>query len=196
MSILINLFNNLNLFKLCEKYHYFFFVFGMLIESDMFLVTSGYFGGIKHMNIYVLLLGGFFLTVFFNQIVFLIGKKYKNNINDYIANNKDGFFTSKISKFYEYFNKYKNNLALIFRFLFTIRLIAPFILGTTEMTNRQFFISNILGGAVWSVLMIGGGFLLSKYYSYETASKIFHYMPFVGIFILIILFLKSYIQNN
>lgn len=194
--IFSNIFANLNLFLLCKKYHYYFFVFGMFIESDMFLVTSGYFGGIKHLNIYILLFGGFFLTVILNQILFLIGKNYKDKINNYIDNNKNSFFSEKIKKFYEYFNKYKDNLALLFRFLFSIRLIAPFILGTTNMTHKTFFIFNLIGGFFWSLIMIGGGFMLSKYYSYETASKIFHYMPFVGISILIIFFLKSYFSKK
>jgi membrane-associated protein len=196
MSIITNIFTNLNLFLLCEKYHYYFFVFGMAIESDMFLITSGYFGGIKHMNIYLLLFGGFFLTVVFNEILFFIGKKYKTKINNYINNNKNNFLIGKVNKFYEYFSKYQDKVALLFRFLFSIRLIAPFILGTTNMTHKTFLIFNLIGGFVWSFLMIGGGFLLSKYYSYTTASKIFHYMPFIGISILIIMFLKSYWKKS
>lgn len=195
-SVVSNIFGKLNIFLLCETYHYYFFIFGMIIESDMFLVTSGYFSGINHMNIYILLIGGFFLTILLNQILFLIGKKYKNNIFNYINNSKYKFISEKTKKFYEYFEKYKDYLAILFRFLFSIRLIAPFILGTTNMTNKKFFIFNLIGGGIWSSIMIGGGFILSKYYSYETAKKIFHYMPFVGIIILIILFLKSYFSKN
>ena len=196
MSLITNIFSNLSLFSLCEKYHYYFFLFGMIIESDMLLITSGYFGGIQHMNIYILLFGGFFLTVFFNQLFFMIGKYYKKNIDNYIENHENNYFIKKVKIFYEYFNKYNVYVAVLFRFLFSIRLISPFILGTTSMTGKSFFIFNLIGGFFWSFAMIGGGFILSKYYSYEAAGKIFHYMPFFGISIMIFFFLKSYIGKK
>ena len=186
--------SKINIFFLCEKYNYWFFLFGMLIESDMFLITSGYFSGIKKMNIIILIISGFILTVLLNEILFLIGRKYNNSIHEYFkSKSKEHFIVHKIHIFYNYFNKYGETLALFFRFIFVIRLIAPFILGTTSISRKKFFISNLIGGFLWSFFMIFNGYLLSFYCSYETIVKIFYFMPFIGPTIIIILWLKSLI---
>ena len=191
MNILQNL-SKINLIILCKTYKYLFFLLGIIFENDLLLITIGYCSGLKYLNIYFVFIFGLILTITINQILFLIGKNYEKSIKKYIDNNIGGYFFKKIKTFYVAFDKYGEQFSLIFRFFLGIRLIAPAILGTTSINSKKFFIYNVIGAIIWMLIIVGGGYILSFYWPYEKALKVFHYFPFIMVVILLLIFVKTF----
>ena len=187
----------LNLLLLCAKYGYFFVFLGALLEGDMITITAGYNAYLGQFKLLNLILFVLTVTVVADQIVFFLGKKYKNKIQELMAtkSKEDNFFVRKVKKTYLYFHKYGNFIGIIFRFLTSVRLITPFVLGTTEMSQVRFLFLNIIGGIMWVLLMCGGGYVFAHYCSYETALHVFQYMPIIGICIMVFLFIKSFFED-
>lgn len=71
------------------------------------------------------------------------------------------FFKKKYLKQAEYyFKKYGNNALIIARFLPVVRTFMPVLAGIAQIEMRQFHLANIVGGALWSSLMVLGGYFL------------------------------------
>jgi membrane-associated protein len=71
------------------------------------------------------------------------------------------FFKKKYLKQAEYyFKKYGNNALIISRFLPVVRTFMPVLAGIVQIEIRHFHFANIVGGALWSGLMVLGGYFL------------------------------------
>lgn len=57
----------------------------------------------------------------------------------------------------DYFARYGGSAITVARFVPVVRTIAPFVAGISEMSPRRFLAFNILGGCVWSMLLLGLG---------------------------------------
>lgn len=180
-----------NLLIWCKKFSYLFVLAGTLIESDMMMITAGYNTFLGQFQLLQLMGFVFIVTVLANQICFAIGKRFTYLVNYFLDQKKTSFITKKIKKIYKYFQKYGNFIGIIFRFLTSVRLLTPFVLGTTAMTHKRFLILNIISAFLWVIVVCGGGYLLAHYCGYDAALKLFHYMPIVGLLLMIIIFVKS-----
>jgi len=68
-------------------------------------------------------------------------------------------YLQKTHRFYE---KYGGKTIIIARFLPIVRTFAPFLAGVGVMTYRQFFIYNVVGGLLWTILFVWGGYLFGN----------------------------------
>lgn len=62
----------------------------------------------------------------------------------------------------EYFARYGGSAITVARFVPVVRTIAPFMAGISEMPPRRFVAFNILGGCLWSTLLLGLGALAGR----------------------------------
>jgi membrane protein DedA with SNARE-associated domain len=188
--------DQINLLFLCKQYGYWFVFIGALLEGDMITVSAGYNSYYGQFNIVNLMLFVLTVTVCADQMVFFYGKKYKQKVlgmmNDSSYDNN--FFIKKIRTGYNYFYKYGDFIGIIFRFLVSVRLITPFILGTTEMKQSRFLLLNLISGIIWVVLMCGGGYILAYYYTYEQIGKVFSWLPLFGIAFMSFITIRSFLK--
>lgn len=190
------LLDKLNLLLLCKQYGYLFVFAGALLEGDMITISAGYNAYNGQFNIFTLMSFVMLVTVIADQIVFFLGKKYKNKVNEMLNNPTydNNFFVKKVRSGYEYFYKYGDFIGIIFRFLVSVRLITPFILGTTEMQQKRFLILNLISAVIWVSVMCGGGYVLAYYYTYEQIGKLFSWLPLFGICFMTFVTIRSFIK--
>jgi membrane-associated protein len=62
----------------------------------------------------------------------------------------------------EFFERYGGVAVLISRFLPIIRTCAPFVAGVGRMSYARFLTYNFLGGLLWVLLFVGGGYLFGN----------------------------------
>ena len=56
-------------------------------------------------------------------------------------------------------NRYNTPVILIFRFLYGLRTVAPFVIGMSSVPSSRFFLLNAVGAAVWSAVISFAGYL-------------------------------------
>jgi membrane-associated protein len=100
---------------------------------------------------------------------------------DKIENRKDSlFFKQKhIEKTRTYFEKFGSRTLIIARFLPIVRTFAPILAGLVKMNFLRFTIYNILGGLIWVLTLVGGGYFLGIKYPGIT-----NYVQYIIIFFL------------
>lgn len=134
------------------------FFFGFFLPGDYLLFLSGVFAGTKLLNVplWLLLTCIFGAAVLGSLIGYLTGYYFGGKIKDrpdslffkqkYIENTRDAFV------------KYGNSALIISRFLPVVRTFAPLLGGLIHMPFQFFMIYNVVGGAIWVITLVGGGF--------------------------------------
>lgn len=138
------------------------FFFGFFLPGDYLLFLSGVFAGTKLLNVplWLLLSCIFGAAVIGSLIGYLTGYYFGGKIKD----RPDSlFFKQKyIENTREAFIKYGNSALIISRFLPIVRTFAPLLAGLIHMPARFFMLYNVIGGVIWVVTLVGGGFFFGE----------------------------------
>ncbi|GAB2564985.1 DedA family protein [Spirosoma areae] len=157
------------------------FFFGFFLPGDYLLFLSGVFAGTKLLSVPLWLL----LTCLFGAAVlgslisyltgYYFGGKIKNRPDSlffkqkYIDNTRDAFL------------KYGNRALIIARFLPIVRTFAPLLAGLIHMPFQFFMSYNLIGGAIWVLILAGGGFYFGERFPW-----IVDYVQYIILFFLAI----------
>ena len=155
--------------------------FGFFLPGDYLLFLSGVFCST---NLLVVPITGLIVGIFLAAVLgALTGYVSGRFFGDRISQRKDSlFFKQKhIHNTREYFNKYGSQTLIIARFLPIVRTFAPIIAGLVNMRFSLFMTYNILGGAIWAVVLVGGGYFLGVQFPW-----IVNYVHYIIIFFLVI----------
>ena len=136
------------------------FFFGFFLPGDYLLFLSGVFCGTKILNVPLpLLMLCIFLAAVIGSFVGYFSGWY---FGDRIQARPDSLFFKKkhIESTRKYFAKYGSQTLIIARFLPVVRTFSPILAGIVKMQFYKFSIFNILGGAIWVITLVGGGFYL------------------------------------
>lgn len=153
--------------------------FGFFLPGDYLLFLSGVFCGTRLLNapISLLMLCVFGAAVLGSLVGYISGRYF----GDRIQNRPDSLFFKKshIESTRKYFNKYGSQTLVIARFLPVVRTFAPILSGIVKMDFYKFMIFNIIGAAVWTITLVGGGFYFGEKFPW-----IVNYVHYIIIFFL------------
>ena len=155
--------------------------FGFFLPGDYLLFLSGVFCGTKLLDVPLsLLMICIFLAAVLGSLLGYITGRY---FGDGIQNRPDSLFFKKkyIENTHKYFEKYGSQTLIIARFLPVIRTFSPILAGIVNMKFYKFMIFNILGAAIWTVVLVGGGFYFGEKFPW-----IVDYVQYIIIFFLAI----------
>lgn len=131
---------------------------GMFLPGDSLLFASGLFAS-----------SGFFALGPLMIIVTLaaiigdsVGYWFGSEVGGRLFERKDSrFFKQEYLKRTErFYQKYGGRAVVLARFMPIVRTIAPILAGVSTMNYRTFLAYNMLGGFLWSMLMISLGYFL------------------------------------
>ena len=155
--------------------------FGFFLPGDYLLFLTGVFVSSQHLEhpITLVILGVLLAAVLGAYTGYISGKYF----GDRIRNKKDSlFFKQKyLARTANYFDRYGSRTLIIARFLPIVRTFAPILAGLVNMNFLRFSIYNVLGAAVWSLTLIGGGYLLGTRFPF-----IIDYVHYIILFFLAI----------
>ncbi|ADQ17634.1 DedA family protein [Leadbetterella byssophila] len=155
--------------------------FGFFLPGDYLLFLTGVFVASQHLEqpILLVLFGVFAAAVLGSYTGYISGRFF----GDKIRNKKDSlFFKQKyLERTSRYFEKYGNRTLIIARFLPIVRTFAPILAGLVRMNFIQFTIYNLIGGAIWTLTLVGGGYLLGNKFPF-----IIDYVHYIILFFLAI----------
>jgi membrane-associated protein len=155
------------------------FFFGFFLPGDYLLFLSGVFAGTKLLNVplWLLLVCIFGAAVLGSLTGYLTGYYFGARIKDrpdslffkqkYIDNTRDAFV------------RYGNSALIISRFLPVVRTFAPLLAGLIHMPFQFFMSYNVIGAAIWVLVLVGGGFFFGDRFPW-----IVDYVQYIIIFFL------------
>ncbi|MGA0559434.1 DedA family protein [Larkinella sp. VNQ87] len=153
--------------------------FGFFLPGDYLLFLSGVFAGTRTLDVPLPLL----LVCIFGAAVLgsLTGYLTGRYFGDRLQNRPDSLFFKKkhIETTREYFLKYGSRTLIVARFLPVVRTFAPILSGLIRMNFRYFMLYNVIGGAVWVLSLVGGGFYFGEKFPW-----IVDYVHYIIIFFL------------
>lgn len=153
--------------------------FAFFLPGDYLLFLAGVFcgTGILTVSLPYMLFCIFSAAVIGSLTGYLFGKFFGGRLE----NRPDSLFFKKknIDTTRQYFLKYGSRVLIISRFLPVVRTFAPILSGMIKLDFPHFMTYNIVGGALWVVLLCGGGF-----YFGEKFPGIINYVHYIILFFL------------
>ncbi|WP_461096588.1 DedA family protein [Spirosoma luteolum] len=136
--------------------------FGFFLPGDYLLFLSGVFAGTKLLAVPLWLL----LACIFGAAVLgsLTGYLFGYYFGAQLQNRPDSLFFKKryIDNTRAAFEKYGSSALIVARFLPVVRTFAPILSGLIHMRFQLFMLYNLLGGAIWVLVLVGGGFFFGE----------------------------------
>jgi membrane protein DedA with SNARE-associated domain len=149
-------------------YGYWAVFFGVMLENagipvpgETILLIAGYFASTGEFNIALVMLIAATGAVIGDNIGFAIGHHYGRNV--LLRVGRFFFLTPKRFEHMEsYFKRHGNKTILVARFITGLRVFAALLAGASKMPWRLFFIYNVAGAILWSVVITTLGYLFGQ----------------------------------
>ena len=152
--------------SLITTYGYWLMMFGALIEGESFLVAGGIAASAGMLHLPLLILLAFVGSTLHDNFFFSLGRFFGHKILEKKPN-----WAKKSERVLALFEKYGNFLIIALRFAYGFRTIIPTVLGISEISWLRFLVVDMIGGILWSLIFVGGG-----YYFGQGIIKVFHLM--------------------
>ena len=132
------------------------FVVTPFLPGDSVLFATGALASIGSLNIFILFPVFFISAVAGDTANYFIGKKIGSKIFD----KEDVKYINKeyLKKAHSFYERHGSMTIVLGRFIPIIRTFVPFVAGIGEMNYPKFITYNMLGGFMWVILFLGGGY--------------------------------------
>lgn len=128
------------------------------LPGDSLLFASGALAAMEGspINLWVLIPAIFVAAVLGDTVNYEIGKW----LGPKVFNRKDSWLLNQdhLRKAHAFYEKYGGKTIILARFIPIIRTFAPFVAGIGKMTYLHFISYNVIGGLVWVLLFVCGGY--------------------------------------
>lgn len=134
--------------------------FGFFLPGDSLLFTAGLLASQSLISFWPLLIGTFLAAVLGDNVGYAFGKK----VGPKLFSKEDSwlFKRSYVEKSQIFFEKHGKRAIILARFIPIVRTFTPILAGVGRMDYRTFFSYNIIGGFVWTVGMVLGGYWFGR----------------------------------
>lgn len=134
--------------------------FGFFLPGDSLLFTAGLLASQGYFSVVVLWLGCMVCAILGDSVGYWFGKK----VGPKIFFREDSLFFHKrhIDRTRAFYEKHGKKTIILARFVPIVRTFAPILAGVGRMEYRIFLSYNIIGGILWSTLLIFLGYTLGR----------------------------------
>lgn len=129
------------------------------LPGDSLLFIAGTFCATGAMNPWMLSTLLIIAAILGNTVNYWIGNLIGHKVyeHDYVWLDKNA-----LRKTHAFYEKHGGKTIVLARFVPIVRTFAPFVAGVSEMTHSKFQLYNILGAAIWVILLIAAGYFLGN----------------------------------
>lgn len=129
-----------------------------LLPGDTLLFAAGTFAAIGDLNIFFLLALLFTAAVLGDTVNYHLGKHFGLKVLQWKIRGRQIVKQKYIDQTEKFYAKYGPRTIIIARFVPIVRTFAPFVAGIGRMEYKKFIIYNIVGGAIWVLLLTLAGY--------------------------------------
>lgn len=129
------------------------------LPGDSLLLIGGAFAATGAMDPWLLGVLLFVAAVTGNTLNYWIGSKIGPRVYE-----KNWRFLDRdaLRKTHDFYEHHGGKTIVMARFVPVVRTFAPFVAGVSAMSWARFQFYNVLGAAIWVVLLVGGGYLFGN----------------------------------
>ena len=130
------------------------------LPGDSLIFAAGALASMGSLNIFTFFIIFFLAAVLGDTVNYHIGKKIGTEI---LEKEKIKYINKKsLRKAHKFYEKHGSMTIVIGRFIPIIRTFVPFVAGIGEMSYLRFITYNIVGGFLWIILFLSGGYLFGN----------------------------------
>ena len=124
---------------------------GIFLPGDTLLLTAGLFAGQHKLSIVWLNIVVIVAATVGYQACYLIGER----AGPRLFKRQDGllFKEEYIGRTQRFLKRYGAATLIIARIIANVRTLIPIIAGASKMDKRQYFVYNVIGASIWSLLL-------------------------------------------
>ena len=129
------------------------------LPGDSLLFAAGLFAAQDNvLNIWILLILLLIAAILGDTVNYFIGKYAGNKVLGWKYRGKQLVNPKYMEKTHHFFEKHGAKTIVLARFVPIVRTFAPFVAGLGEMHYGKFVSYNVIGGAVWVILLTLAGY--------------------------------------
>ena len=130
---------------------------GTFLEGESILVAGAIAARHGYLSITQVLLAALVGSFIGDQLYFFLGRIYGRKI--LLRKPK---WKNRVAQVHRLLDRYHATFILGFRFLYGLRTVAPFVLGTSSLSASRFVPLNFLGALLWSLTVGGMGYAIGQ----------------------------------
>ena len=147
----------MSLAQLLSHYGYLAVFIGCLLEGETILILAGFAahqGYLSFPLVLVLAISGGTLG---DQLFFFLGRHFGIRLIEHFPS-----WASRVQRIHALMQRYQAGLIMGVRFLYGLRIIGPIVMGSSRISSWQFVGFNLLGAALWAVLIASTGYFFGQ----------------------------------
>jgi membrane protein DedA with SNARE-associated domain len=143
--------------SLIDTYGYLAVVVGTFLEGETVLVLGGFAAHRGYLHLPWVVLAAFIGSLMGDQLFFFLGRWHSQTV---LA--KRPLWRDRVEKAQNLIGRYRSPFILVFRFLYGLRTVAPFVIGMSNVPVPLFVFLNAVGAIVWAIAVGTGGYLFGN----------------------------------
>ena len=129
------------------------------LPGDSLLFAAGTFAALGSLDVWILMVLLTAAAILGDTLNYWIGRK----IGPRVFNEKVRFLKREhLDRTHAFYERHGGKTIIIARFVPIVRTFAPFVAGVGTMAYGRFLAYNVVGGVVWVVLFVAGGYLFGN----------------------------------
>ena len=143
--------------QLIESFGYLALFVGTFLEGETVLVLAGFAAQRGHLALPWVMVVAFAGSLLGDQLFFLLGRwKGKAFLDRRVS------WRPRVEQANRLLERHHTWILLGFRFLYGLRSVIPFVIGTTRIPTGRFIVLTVIGGIVWAVVVGWLGYLFGQ----------------------------------
>ena len=143
--------------SIVDTYGYLAVLLGTFLEGETILVLGGFAAHRGYLALPWVIVAAFLGSLCGDQLFFFLGRKHSQAV---LA--RRPAWKARADKANRLLERFRTPFILIFRFLYGLRSVSPFVIGMSSVPARQFILLNAIGALVWAVVVGTGGYLFGS----------------------------------
>jgi membrane protein DedA with SNARE-associated domain len=133
---------------------YIVILLGTFFGGEAVLVLAGFLAHRGYLDLYLVVLAALAGSVAGDQLYFFIGR-----IKGFAYLDTHPSWKAKSDRILKLMERHQNLVITLFRFVYGIRTITPFLIGVSGVSSFKFSVLNVVGGLTWAIALVCLGYV-------------------------------------